>query len=146
MRLNGKPVHTRQIAYDGAEGSWIITDMLEGAGIHRMESFVHIHPDFSLVESESNSFRIEHCGEAIATIKTLSACQATITEGCYFSEFGLSQKNLVLAFSCNGEGPLQLSYRIQKTKDRQGQTHRHANPLPITLFPSRGERTCDQNV
>jgi hypothetical protein len=111
-----------------------------------MESFVHIHPDCALVDFESNSFRIERCGEAIATIKTLSACQTTIVEGCYFPEFGLSQKNLVLAFSCQGEVPLQLSYRIQKTKDRQSQAHRHANPLPITLFPSRGERACDQNV
>ncbi|MDH5740646.1 MAG: heparinase II/III family protein [Nitrospira sp.] len=146
MRLSGSPIHKRRVSYDDGEPSWIITDMLEGTGIHRMESFVHIHPDFTLVESGSNSFKIERCGEAIATVQALSVCQTAITEGCYFPEFGLSQKNLVLAFSCHGEVPLQLSYRIQKTNDRQGQAHRHANSLPITLFPSRGECTCDQNI
>lgn len=146
MRLSGRPIHKRRISYVDEEGSWIITDVLEGAGIHRMESFVHIHPDCALVESGSNSFRIERCGEAIATIQALSACQTTIAEGCYFPEFGLSQKNLVLAFSCHGEVPLQLNYRIQKTKDEQSQAHRYANPLPLTLFPSRGERACDQNL
>ncbi len=143
MRLSGRPIHRRRISYDDGETSWIITDVLEGTGSHRMESFVHIHPDCALVESGSNSFRIECCGEAIATIQALSACQATIELGCYFPEFGLRRENPVLAFSCHGEVPLQLSYRIQKTRDRQTQAHRHANPLPITLFPSRGERTCD---
>jgi uncharacterized heparinase superfamily protein len=143
MRLSGRPIHRRRISYDDGKTSWIITDVLEGTGSHRMESFVHIHPDCALVESGSNSFRIECGGEAIATIQALSTCQTTITEGCYFPEFGLSQRNLVLAFSCHGELPLQLSYRIQKTNDRQGQAHRYANPLPVTLFPSRGERACD---
>ncbi|MGE0468505.1 MAG: heparinase II/III family protein [Nitrospira sp.] len=143
MRLSGSPIHRRRISYDDGATSWIITDVLEGTGSHRMESFVHIHPDCALVESGSNSFSIECGWETIATIQALSACQTTIAEGCYFPEFGLSQKNLVLAFSCHGELPLQLSYRIQKTSDPQGQAHRYANPLPVTLFPSRGERTCD---
>ncbi len=110
-----------------------------------MESFVHIHPDCALVESGSNSFIIECGGEAIATITALNACQTTIAQGCYFPEFGLSQKNPVLAFSCHGEVPLQLSYRIQKTRDRSTQAHRHANPLSVTLLPSRGERAGNQN-
>jgi uncharacterized heparinase superfamily protein len=144
-RLKGKPIHKRQIAYDGYR-NWVITDELGGAGIHRMESFIHIHPDCALVESGSNSFRVECCGEAIATIQALSDCQATITEGYYFPEFGLSQRNLVLAFSCHGEVPLQLSYRIQKAKDRESQAHKHANPLPLSLFPSRSERARNENL
>lgn len=144
-RLKGKPIHKRRISYDGHR-NWVVTDELEGAGIHRMQSFVHISPDCALVESGSNSFRIECCGEAIATIQALSACQTTMTEGCYFPEFGLSRKNLVLAFSCHGEVPLQLTYRIHKTKDRESQAHRHADPLPLTLFSSRSERARNENL
>jgi uncharacterized heparinase superfamily protein len=144
-RLKGRPIHKRQIAYDG-HGSWVITDVLEGKGIHRMESFVHIHPDCSIVPSAEGVFRIERDGEAIAMIEALSTCRMEIQQGCYFSEFGLSQKNLVLAFSCHGEVPIQLSYRIQKTRDRQTQARGHANPLPITLLPSRGERAGNQNL
>lgn len=142
MRLSGKPIHRRRISYDG-QGSWIITDELEGTGLHRMESFVHIHPDFTIAEAEAGRFRIERGGEIIAIIEALSACRVTSEPGCYFPEFGLSCKNPVIAFSCSGEVPLQLSYRIQKARDRQTEAHRHANPLPVTLLPSRGECAGD---
>ncbi len=144
-RLKGRLIHKRQISYDG-QGSWVITDVLEGKGIHRMEGFVHIHPDLSIVESGVGIFIIERCGEALAAVEALGACQMKIEQGCYFPEFGLSQKNPVLAFSCSGEVPLQLSYRIQKTRDQQTPAHRHANPLPVTLLPSRGERAGNQNL
>ncbi|MBX3303404.1 MAG: alginate lyase family protein [Nitrospira sp.] len=144
-RLKGKPIHKRQISYDGHR-NWVITDELEGAGIHHMESFVHIHPDFTIVESGAHSFRIERCGNVIASVEALSTCRMEIDPGCYFPEFGLSQRNLVLAFSCSGELPLQLSYRIQKATDHYTKTLRHADPLPVTLFPSRGERACNKNL
>lgn len=142
MRLSGKPIHRRRISYD-AQGSWIVTDMLEGTGMHRMESYVHIHPDFTIVPSGEAVLRIEKDGEASAVIEALSVCRMEIQQGCYFSEFGLSQKNLVLVFSCSGELPLQLSYRITKATDHYTKSHRYADSLPVTLFPSRGERACD---
>lgn len=117
-RLSGKPIHTRRIACDG-RGSWIVTDKVEGQGTHRMESFVHIHPDFTIAKSETGCFRIERDGEVVATIEAMSACRVEIEQGCYFSEFGLRQENLVIAFSCSGEIPLQLSYRIQRATSRQ---------------------------
>jgi uncharacterized heparinase superfamily protein len=144
-RLSGKPIHRRRISFDG-DGDWIITDVLEGTGFHQIESFVHIHPDFAIVEAGEGRFRIERCGEIIAVIEALSPCRATSESGCYFPEFGLSRKNPVIAFSCSGEVPLQLSYRIQKAGDRQTEAHRHANPLPVTLLPSRGECAGDENL
>ena len=144
MRLKGKPIHKRRFTYDGQE-SWVMTDVLEGKGTHRMESFVHIHPDCTLVPSGEGLFRIERDGKAIAVIEALSTSRMEVEPGCYFPEFGLSLKNPVLAFSCYGEVPLQLSYRIRKTSDRQTQAHRHADPLSITLLPSGGERAGNQN-
>ncbi len=144
-RLNGKPIHRRQISYDG-QGSWVVTDELEGTGIHRMESFVHIHPDCAIVESGIRSFSISRCEKVIATVEALSACQMKIEQGCYFPEFGLRQENLVIAFSCSGEIPLKLSYRIRKARDRQTETHRHANPFSVTLLSPRGECAGNQNV
>ena len=141
-RLLGKPIHRRRISYD-KQGSWIVTDELEGTGHHRMESFVHIHPDFTISKLGTSSIRIESYGKAIATIEAPNTCQVEIVQGCYFPEFGLSQKNRVLVFSCSGELPLQLSYRIQKTTDRYTKAIRHANSLPVTLFPSGGERSRD---
>ncbi len=144
-RLPGTPVHRRRISYD-EQGSWVITDELIGAGCHHMESVVHIHPDFTIVRSGAQSFRVERCGEMIATIEVLSDCEATVEAGCYFPEFGLSSKNSVIAFSCSGEVPLQLSYRIRKTSNQSAEAYRNANPLPVTLFPARGERAGDKNL
>ena len=144
-RLKGKPIHKRQISYDGHR-NWVVTDGLEGAGIHHMESLVHIYPDFTIVESGAHSFRIERCGNVIASVEALSTCRMEIKPGCYFPEFGLSQKNLVLVFSCSGELPLQLSYRITKATDHYTKSHKHADSLPVALFPSRGERACNENL
>ncbi|BFU91064.1 MAG: hypothetical protein NTAFB01_22510 [Nitrospira sp.] len=144
-RLTGKPIHRRQISYDG-QGSWVVTDALEGMGIHRMESFVHIHPDCAIVESGVSSFKIEGCGEVIATIEALSVCRMTIEPGCYFPEFGLNQKNSVIVFSCSGALPLHLGYRIQKATDRQFGVHKHADSLSVTLLSPRGECAGNQNL
>ncbi|MGC4097165.1 MAG: alginate lyase family protein [Nitrospira sp.] len=144
-RLHGKPIHRRTISYDG-RGSWVIADIVEGSGTHRMESLVHIHPDCTVVEAGACCVSIERCGEPIATIEALGTCRMTIERGCYFSEFGLSRKNPVIAFSCSGDVPLQLSYRIQKVKDDRTKSHRHANPLSLTLLPSRGECTGNENL
>ena len=141
-RLVGGPIHRRRISYE-KQGNWIVTDDLEGTGIHQMESFAHIHPDFTITQLSVSSFGIECEGKTIATIEAPNTCQVEIVQGCYFPEFGLSQKNLVLAFSCSGELPLQLSYRIQKTTDHYTKATRHANSLPVTLFPSGGERPRD---
>lgn len=137
-RLTGKPIHHRRIRYD-EQGSWIVMDEVTGAGIHQMESVIHIHHDFTIVRSGEQSFWIEDCGNRIAIVEVLSVCQARVDLGCYFPEFGLSYKNPVIAFSCSGEVPLQLSYRIQKARDLSTEAHRHANPLPITLLSSGGK-------
>jgi len=145
VRLKGRPIHKRQIVYDGY-GNWVITDVLEGRGTHRMESFVHLHPEFSIMKSAVTGYRIERNGEPVAAIEAVRSCQMRIEQGCNFPEFGLSIKNSVIAFSCSGALPLQLSYRIQKLTGRHTEAYRHANPLPVTLLPPRGERTGNQNV
>lgn len=144
-RLPGKPIHRRRIFYD-AQGRWVVADELTGAGIHHMESVVHIHPDFTIVQSGAKSFRVERCGEMIAAIEVLSDCQTMVEAGCYFPEFGLSSKNSVIALSCSGEVPLQLSYRIQKSRALSVEAHRNANSISFTLLPTRGERASDENL
>lgn len=144
-RLTGKPIHHRRIRYD-EQGSWMVMDELTGAGIHQMETIIHIHPDFTIVRSGEQSFRIEDCGNPIAIVEVLSVCQATVEPGCYFPEFGLSYKNPVIAFSCSGELPLRLSYRITKASAHYTESYRHADSLSVTLLPARGERAGNENL
>ena len=144
-RLTGKPIHHRRIRYD-EQGSWVVTDELTGSGIHQMETIIHIHPDFTIVRSGDERFRVEQCGNLIAIVEVLSVSQAAVELGCYFPEFGLSYKNPMIAFSCSGELPLQLSYRITKASAHFTESYRHADSLPVTLLPARGERTGNENL
>jgi uncharacterized heparinase superfamily protein len=116
-RLPGKPIHSRHVSYDG-QGSWVIKDMLEGGGMHRMESYIHIHPDFQVVQSVAGIRVLEPNGSTMAIIEALGPSQVRMEQGWYFPEFGLKPENHVIVFSCSGEIPLELSYRIQKVVSR----------------------------
>jgi uncharacterized heparinase superfamily protein len=112
-RLPGKPIHRRQLSYDG-QGSWVITDMLEGKGVHRMESYVHIHPDFHVVRIGACIGIVAPTGRTIAIIERLGSWEPRLEQGWYFPEFGLKHKNHVIVFYGSHETPFSLSYRIQK--------------------------------
>lgn len=117
-RLAGKPIHKRHMSYDG-QGSWVIKDMLEGRGTHRMESYIHIHPDYQLVPSGTTLRVVELSGSPIAIIETLEASQTRVEQGWYFPEFGVKRENHVIVFTCSGKVPLSLSYRIRKATSQK---------------------------
>ena len=96
----------------------MIKDMLEGKGIHRMESYIHIHPDFQVSKNGSSIRVIEPNGDTIAIIEALGPSQTRVEQGWYFPEFGLKRENHVIVFICSGEIPLDLTYRIQKVVSR----------------------------
>jgi uncharacterized heparinase superfamily protein len=112
-RLAGRPIHKRSMSYDG-QGSWVIKDMLEGRGTHRMESYIHIHPDFEVVQSEAGIRVVEPNGSTMAIIEALGPSRMRTEQGWYFPEFGLKRENHVIVFTCSGKIPLSLSYRIRK--------------------------------
>ena len=114
-RLAGKPIHKRHMSYDG-QGSWMIKDILEGRGTHRMESYIHIHPDFQVVQSDASIRVIEPSGSTLAIIEALGPSHIRMEQGWYFPEFGLKRENHVIVFTCSGEIPLGLSYRVRKVK------------------------------
>jgi uncharacterized heparinase superfamily protein len=116
-RLAGKPIHKRHMSYDG-QGSWMIKDLLEGRGTHRMESYIHIHPDFQVVQAGASIRVVEPNGNTMAIIEALGPSRMRVEQGWYFPEFGLKRENHVIVFFCSGELALELSYRIQKVSSR----------------------------
>ena len=79
-----------------------------------MESYIHINPDFQVVQSEASIRVIEPSGSTMATIEALGPSHMRVEQGWYFPEFGVKRENHVIVFTCSGEIPLGLSYRIQK--------------------------------
>ncbi len=112
-RLRGKPIHKRRIVYDGKE-TWIIEDRLEGNGTHRMESYLHIHPDYHVVKNGASFHITEANGNTIAIIEPVEASPVRIERGSYFPEFGRKYENDVMVFTSSGTIPLNLSYLIRK--------------------------------
>lgn len=111
-RLPGKVVHRRTIGYDSAEG-WTVCDALQGGGNHAMESFIHLHPDFTAEVAGGSIKVLEAGGGTIATIDVEGAA-IRLEQGWYFPEFGVRFENALIVLSCEGRLPLQLKYRIRK--------------------------------
>jgi uncharacterized heparinase superfamily protein len=116
-RLAGRPIHKRTMSYDGNK-IWMIEDLLDGNGHHRMESYLHIHPDYHVVQTETSLQITEKNGNGVAIVESIEAGQVRVEQGWYFPEFGLKRQNHVIVFSCSGEIPLGVSYRIQKVSSR----------------------------
>lgn len=117
-KLRGKPIHKRHIAYDG-QGSWVINDMLEGSGMHRMDSYLHVHPDFHIIRMGACIAIKAPSGDTVAMVDVLGPADTRLEQGWYFPEFGVKYENPVIVFSCSQEAPFGLSYRIRKMPGRQ---------------------------
>lgn len=112
-RLPGKPIHKRSVTFDG-KGSWRIEDRLEGEGHHRIESYLHIHPDYEVVLKGTSLQLLRSLDSTIAVLEPLEAEYVNVEQGWYFPEFGLKCENHVVILACTGNLPLNLSYRIRK--------------------------------
>ena len=106
-------VHKRSIEFDTIEG-YTICDTLQGLGTHLMESYIHLHPDFS-AKIRDNVIELLAEGEIISTI-TVEGANMRLERSWYFPEFGRRLENALIILSCQGTLPLQLSYQIKKIK------------------------------
>jgi uncharacterized heparinase superfamily protein len=114
-RLPGRLIHRRIIDYDVASG-WEIRDEIQGEGVHRMESFIHLHPE--LVASVDGSVaRVANAnGRCVATIVAANQVEIAVDTGWHFPEFGQRLANVVLKLSCAGSLPLQSAYHIMRAE------------------------------
>jgi hypothetical protein len=83
-----------------------------------MESYIHIHPDFQVAQSEVG-IRVDDPNSTIAIIEALGPSQMRVEHGWYFPEFGVKRENHVIVFTCSGKIPLSLSYQIRKVTSQK---------------------------
>ncbi|MCP9449716.1 MAG: heparinase II/III family protein [Nitrospira sp.] len=112
-RLPGRPIHSRTITYD-ERGEWVIEDRLDGRGEHRLESYVHLHPDFQVVRDERRLTIVTTDGRRSAVVEPLTPCDVRIDRGWYFPEFGMKYEHAVIVFARSHEAPFEVGYRIRK--------------------------------
>ena len=111
--LPGRPVHARDIEY-ATEGIWTVVDRFAGKGEHRIDTFVHLHPDLKARLAGRAILVADPKGEAVAEIEVLDAEEITLEKGWYCPEFGKRQENVVIRLSSSGPLPRRLGYRIVK--------------------------------
>ena len=110
-RLPGALIHRRRIEYDGSS-HWLVVDHMEGAGRHRVKSYVHLHPDYTAdIEGRRISIR-DAAGVEWASLEMLNEGEVSVEESWYYPEFGRETKNKVIVYTCSGAMPMSFAYRI----------------------------------
>ncbi len=116
VRLPGKVIHQRSIEFDGAS-SWLVTDEVQGGGTHRIDSFVHLHPDCMATHTGQTVLISDKEGIPLLCIENVGSGDLKVEQGWYFPEFGVECEKRVIVFTRTGPLPLSLAYRITKTSE-----------------------------
>lgn len=113
-------IHSRAIVHV-PQDSWVIADTLRGAGQHRVESFIHFHPDVR-VEPYANSHTFEqgtlqakwlvHFAEHHYVLMVPETGRFSIAESWYAPEFGVRRPRRVLHGMWDGSLPVRLLYAL----------------------------------
>ena len=110
-RLPGQPLHARTIEYE-ATGVWTVVDTFSGRGEHRVESFVHLHPDLVARRVGSTISVVLPASGLVSEMEVLDASEIALEKGWYCPEFGARHENIVIRLASSGPLPLSLRYRI----------------------------------
>ncbi len=99
--LKGRPVHFREVTCKGAD--WLIKDIIHGAGIHSVQSRLHINPILDL-EIKNNEAQVSFNREMLLAIKLIKQAgtkpgRIEKKEGWYCPEFGKRLECTVLEFN-----------------------------------------------
>lgn len=123
MRVEGActPYHDRRAVHrrvvEGAGEVWIVTDVVDGAAGAPVESFLHLHPDFT-VECDGSVF-MARAGEVVVWIETFGFDELEVVRGArepvqgwYFDEFGKAEPASALVMRVRRNDGRRFGYRI----------------------------------
>jgi uncharacterized heparinase superfamily protein len=105
-------IHSREIRHDAGNGTWSITDRVEGGGAVTVESFLHFAPDLR-VRAEGDRFVVSTTeGDGLAEIRLVGGGSVTGTNGFYCPRFGQYSENTGLCFSNKGLKQGEIRFEI----------------------------------
>ena len=108
---HGRIFHNRQLSF--VNESWKIIDTVNGDGYHKINNYIHLHPDFDcqIISGEYYLVKGDH---KIAKVKFLDNVDITIENGWYYPEFGRAISNRVIRLYSDGNLPLIQKYIIDE--------------------------------
>jgi uncharacterized heparinase superfamily protein len=112
-RLPGRVIHERRITVRIGR-SWDISDRITGSGEHRLESFIHLHPDCSVKQVADREFLVQVDLKPVVRIVVASPAEAVTERGVWCPEFGQQQETSRLVIRSNTTLPAELRYTLQR--------------------------------
>lgn len=114
-RLPGAPIHTRAVTWSGNRIA--IDDLVEGAGRHRIESRLHIHPDLAVRTVDGKI--VLFCGDTpVASISLVGGGRIEQGKGRYCPEFGKTLSCPVFFITiADAKLPFRGGWRIESHQD-----------------------------
>lgn len=119
-------VHSRALIHT-PENVWVIVDSVTGRGEHRIESFIHFHPDVTVERFEDRNpsndaalrprFIIE-CGDRRYRLAALGRGEMAVAASWYAPEFGRRDRQSVVHWTANGALPVTLIYAFAPAESR----------------------------
>ncbi len=117
-QVAGRITHQRKILCEFKDNgdSFVINDLIQGKGIHRIDSFLHFHPDIELIEKEAGRWSLVLENRVVAQVTIMHSQEQQIStrieSGWYCPEFGIRQENKSLIISTTTDLPAEVSYKI----------------------------------
>ena len=112
-RLPGNVLHHREIRF-GKDGRLEVSDRVSGQGRHKIESYLHIHPDFEVKRAAADLLLCDRQGNAFAAIRLQNTYDVDVEAARFCPRFGLCIENAVVVLRITAELPTELCYAIEK--------------------------------
>ncbi len=111
-RLRGKVDHRRRVRME-LVGRWSVTDTVSGRGSHRVESFIHLHPDVEVAVTGDREYSLTLGGTQLR-LRIESPVTLRQESGWYCPEFGIRHPNTVVVLEAEGHLPIEIRYIIER--------------------------------
>jgi uncharacterized heparinase superfamily protein len=110
-RLSGTPRHTRRLELAGDGSRLTITDVLDGAGTHRIEAYVHLAPEVEPHRIGPNEYTLRHSSGDRLTVRFQGEEVTTaIRDGWVAPEYGVRLPAKVLVAERTGRLPARFAH------------------------------------
>jgi len=111
----GRIRHRRAVVYE-PPAVWRVEDRVSGSGRHDLDSWVHLHPDWSAEIKGGTVVVADRAGTVGALIEPQPGVAVCVETGQYFPCFGTKLSNQVVRLSARGPLPITFGYVIRKAR------------------------------
>jgi len=104
-------VHYREIVYNCTD-RWSFKDIIKGSGEHKVESYIHLHPDIEVHEGEAGYSLVKN-EKLIAELCINRELNHSLSKNYFFPEFGKKKESYMIAISVHTHLPATIEYVIK---------------------------------